>query len=195
MLWEGKLEQVASNSAKHWNTMGCKHMLSRLAKLVLYRDIMICPKSHSELKIEVRSSLHSYCSYLVLTGFLPVLPRGRAAFFFTKQKQMCLSKHCDFCKTAFVVCTERWGTVSIGQQQPFSVPGFGKVFEVVVWKQISPGPGTDSLASVDLGRISGAFQAEIPLPASEDEWVSGQGREINPFVRVHSELILTSGLQ
>lgn len=53
----------------------------------------------------------------------------------------------------------------------------------------------DSLASLGLQRYSGVFQAEMALSAPEDEWVSRHEREINPFVRIHSGLILTPGLQ
>lgn len=167
-------------------------MLSCFAKLVPCRDIMICPKSHSEMKTGIRSSLDNYCSYLRLTGFLSVLPRGQEAFFFIKQKQMCLSKYCEILESSFVVYTGRSGTVSLDQQQHQSVPGFGRVFDwgdlvLLLWKQINPEPGTGSLASIDSSRrISGAFPVEIPLPAQGDRWKSRQGREINPLVKIRS---------
>lgn len=108
-------------------------MLSCFAKLVPCRDIMICPKSHSEMKIGIRSSLDHYCSYLRLTGFLSVLPRGQEAFFFIKQKQMCLSKYCEILESSFVFCTGRSGTVSLDQQQHLSMPNFGRVLTEVTW--------------------------------------------------------------
>lgn len=116
MLWEGKLEQAGSNSAEHWSTVGHKDMLSCLAKLVPCRDIVICPETHSELQIGIRSSLDNCWSHLLLIGFLPALPGGRAALYWTKTNGP-FGKHCDFCKTAFVVCTGRWGAVSVGRQQ------------------------------------------------------------------------------
>lgn len=63
-------------------------MLSCLAELVPCRDIVICPETHSELQIGIRSSLDNCCSHLLLIGFLPAPPGGRAALFFTEQKQM-----------------------------------------------------------------------------------------------------------
>jgi len=89
---------------------------------------MICPKSHSELKIGIRSSLDNYCSYLRLTGFLSVLPRGQETFFFIKQKQRCLSKYCEILENRFVACAGRSGTASLYQQHHLSVENFGKVF-------------------------------------------------------------------
>lgn len=143
--------------------MGHKHMLSCFAKLVPCRDIMICPKSHSELKIGIWSSLDNYCSYLRLICFLSVLPRGQETFFFIKQKQRCLSKYWEILENRFVACAGRSGAVSLDQQQHLSVVSFGKVFNWgdLVLLLFNLKPGTDSLAPVDLSRrISGVFQAD-----------------------------------
>lgn len=166
-------------------------MLSCFAKLVPCRDIMICPKPHSELKIGIGSSLDNYCSYLHLTGFLPVLPRGQETFFFIKQKQRCLSKYCEIPENRFVACAGRSGTVYLDQQQHLSVVSFEKVFDWgdLVLPLFNPKPGTGSLASVDLlRRICGAFQAEIPLSFLGHRLISRLRREINLLFLLATQL-------